>query len=449
MPSSSYDFFAPLGEFGQIRPHYHKMRRLHLLLEAHGSDVASTATHPLQGNANGIRAAVRAADYGKPGFIFVNNYERLVESMPTFNDTRFRLEWTEKNISMTIPSLHLPSFNVPRGSWWVWPYHLPIGKGRLQWATAQLLTKATRENRSAWIFSAIKGIPPTMEFMLGEGAYLLHCKCNANTTKGITTMSDIQVGTDPVASILLPSGVAVDIVVLSPEDADSVWNARNVAALARGADFFAISSNGSFQIQPKSNVTSVEVFTWPGTLSAAPAHLTIPVRSDSLSISPPTVTKIRAARLPTRTIPIAPTKKAQEPTMQEWIDYAAAFNVTLHLPADVSNIMVQLSVDYTGDAARLLYGDRLLTDNWYSGYEPLVGGFEVGLSYLADENDPGLLQDGTNLTLLVLPLNRSALEDNVFLQSKYWPAFSNNGTAIEVRSIVTTATKMIYFDHMF
>lgn len=24
MPSMSYDFFAPLGEFGQVRPHFHK-----------------------------------------------------------------------------------------------------------------------------------------------------------------------------------------------------------------------------------------------------------------------------------------------------------------------------------------------------------------------------------------------------------------------------------------
>ncbi len=33
MPSESYDFFAPLGEFGQPRQHYHQMRRLHLLIQ--------------------------------------------------------------------------------------------------------------------------------------------------------------------------------------------------------------------------------------------------------------------------------------------------------------------------------------------------------------------------------------------------------------------------------
>ena len=33
MPSESYDFFAPLGEFGQPRRHYHQMRRLHNMVK--------------------------------------------------------------------------------------------------------------------------------------------------------------------------------------------------------------------------------------------------------------------------------------------------------------------------------------------------------------------------------------------------------------------------------
>ena len=33
MPSESYDFFAPLGEFGQPRRHYHQMRRLHNMIK--------------------------------------------------------------------------------------------------------------------------------------------------------------------------------------------------------------------------------------------------------------------------------------------------------------------------------------------------------------------------------------------------------------------------------
>ena len=44
MPSITYDFFAPLGEFGQPRQHYHGMRRLHNTLRHFGAQVASTQT---------------------------------------------------------------------------------------------------------------------------------------------------------------------------------------------------------------------------------------------------------------------------------------------------------------------------------------------------------------------------------------------------------------------
>jgi beta-galactosidase len=44
MPSITYDFFAPLGEFGQPRAHYHAMRRLHNTLRHFGPQVASTKT---------------------------------------------------------------------------------------------------------------------------------------------------------------------------------------------------------------------------------------------------------------------------------------------------------------------------------------------------------------------------------------------------------------------
>jgi beta-galactosidase len=37
MPSITYDFFAPLGEMGQPRPHYHSMRRMHTFLQGYPS----------------------------------------------------------------------------------------------------------------------------------------------------------------------------------------------------------------------------------------------------------------------------------------------------------------------------------------------------------------------------------------------------------------------------
>ena len=84
---------------------------------------------------------------------------------------------------------------------------------------------------------------------------------------------------------------------------------------------------------------------------------------------------------------------------------------------------------------RVYYKDRLLTDNWFSGYTSAQGGAVVGLSYLAGEN-PGLLVDGVELTLMILPLERSSLEGGIFLQQRLWPSFgSSSNTSLTLKPL--------------
>ena len=125
--------------------------------------------------------------------------------------------------------------------------------------------------------------------------------------------------------------------------------------------------------------------------------------------------------------------------MKEWAA-AEKYSLTLSLPAGWEQagrqrMELTLAIDYAGDAARVYYKDRLLTDNWYSGYRG-DGALEVGLTYLAEEN-PGILTDGSVLELWILPLKKSTinLHENttdggakVFLQQDYWPSFDGVGT---------------------
>eukprot|EP00947_MAST-08B_sp_MAST-8B-sp1_P003902 g3902.t1 len=191
---------------------------------------------------------------------------------------------------------------------------------------------------------------------------------------------------------------------------------------------------------------------------------------------------------PPRDVPLAPSNKPREPTMEEW---RAAANYTIRLqnpptpPSPLSSsswsgswsgsgpspfddsakdgIDVILAVDYVGDAARLYLGDRLLTDNWFSGYaagpvDPATGdptpggGMQLGLTQLDDEHGGRLLQDGAALTLLVLPLKKASLEDNIFLQRRFWPDYRpgvqphlvHNGTAVAG----VNAVRMVFTSHL-
>lgn len=118
---------------------------------------------------------------------------------------------------------------------------------------------------------------------------------------------------------------------------------------------------------------------------------------------------------------------------------AAEYEVTLHFDAafNATATELRLAVDYDGDAARVFYNGKLLTDNWYSGYRG-DGQCEVGISYLsgASEGNAGLMQDGAKLTLQVLPLKETTLESMIWLQPQWWPDVDpQTGIALNVSAI--------------
>jgi hypothetical protein len=166
----------------------------------------------------------------------------------------------------------------------------------------------------------------------------------------------------------------------------------------------------------------------------------------------PKVALVKPATSP-RAVSVNPhSKKAQEPTAEEW-KAAAEYNITLSLPKgweghDNQTTELVLAIDYAGDAARVYFKDRLLTDNWFSGYVS-EGAMEVGLTYLSEEN-PGLLEDGAVLTLLILPLKKSTLdgtalkgEGSVFLQKSFWPDFGGNASVLRLNELRWVATAHI------
>ena len=94
LPVKSYDFNAPIGEFGQINPQYYWLRRLHLFLHDFGgplSQMPLSLPDLLPTNKTDLatlRWAVRSD--GNSGYVFVNNYQRL-QPMPAKTNVQFKL----------------------------------------------------------------------------------------------------------------------------------------------------------------------------------------------------------------------------------------------------------------------------------------------------------------------------------------------------------------------
>jgi hypothetical protein len=146
MPVKTYDFQAPLGEFGQNNPHYFMLRKIHLFMQDWGDILAPMeASFPCKqdikkGDDSFLRWAVRSKD--SSGFIFINNYERLQNLS------------AKKGVQLEACGVKLPKLNIPAGTMCI----LPVNIDGIRYATAQLITK-----RDGKIYlEQIKGIPTTL-----------------------------------------------------------------------------------------------------------------------------------------------------------------------------------------------------------------------------------------------------------------------------------------------
>src|SRR5690606_13549471 len=87
LPKINYDYQAPIGEFGQLRPHHATLKLLHLFLASYGDRLAPMVTVLPETNAGlaaddvtTLRYAVRASQ-GR-GFVFMHNFQDHVELQP-------------------------------------------------------------------------------------------------------------------------------------------------------------------------------------------------------------------------------------------------------------------------------------------------------------------------------------------------------------------------------
>lgn len=106
MPVKNYDFQAPLAEYGQIRPQYHLLRRLHLFLHDWGAALAGMPPTMPDKRPTGrddvttLRWCARSD--GQSGFVFVNNYERV---SPTSTVRPFVIRSSKCFLSARLPKI--------------------------------------------------------------------------------------------------------------------------------------------------------------------------------------------------------------------------------------------------------------------------------------------------------------------------------------------------------
>lgn len=139
LPVKTYDFQAPLGEFGQRNPHFYSLRPLHLFMHDFGELLAPmTSVFPQadkeqkKGDDSYLRWSYRHAPQktGKTSaFVFINNYERLQNLT------------AKKNVQFEVGGVKFPqkAITIPANAMDIFPVNIKIDDVCIDYATAQLV----------------------------------------------------------------------------------------------------------------------------------------------------------------------------------------------------------------------------------------------------------------------------------------------------------------------
>ncbi len=435
LPIKNYDFQAPLGEYGQMRPSFKIMKLFNYFLNDYGAQLAPMVPYaPLKtpksaSDLSVPRVALRTDGYS--GFIFTNNYVRQY-TMPT---------WIGFQTTVKLPgeTLRVPEspINIPSGSYFIWPVNLRLDGALLKYSTAQPFMVLRDAAIVQYVFFAIPGIPS--EFVL-DAATIRDLKVSHGSV--IHENKKIRInfpshGANTTVDITAENGKKVRILLLSHEEAENAWNpaiqGKRRLMLFSGSAFW----DESQLYLRKDGESRMRMSLYPELENDLQSDVSIEkegksgiFQSYSIGGNTKKVIQLRyqQTRVASPVLPVqvgAPRMKghpgvASAPE-ENWYQQAASWNIYIPQDALKGCWNAFLQIQYVGDEAQLRTASRLLDDDYYNGTT-----WEIGLKRYAAEfqNEP--------LKLDIHPLRSDA---PIYFQKQYRPAFQKSGQTAKVLDI--------------
>ena len=154
-PILSYDFQAPLSEYGEVREQYGLLNMLHMFVNDFGEEFApmiavDSGNTVAADDTNSLRYGMRTD--GKRGFVFVNHYQRLTELADI------------ENAVISAENVEFPPIDVKGEVSFFMPFNMKMGDSVLEYATAQPLCKCGE----TYFFAEIPNIKAEYKFSKGS-----------------------------------------------------------------------------------------------------------------------------------------------------------------------------------------------------------------------------------------------------------------------------------------
>ncbi len=429
MEAKSYDFQAPLGEFGQFNETYRTMRALHLFLADFGGELAPMpayfpATLP-KSRDDTATPRVTARTDGTHGFIFFNNYER---NYPLDEHRDFQVTLKLPGETLTVPRSPL---TIPTGAYGIWPVNLDLGGTTLRYATVEPLCRISDGKVETIAFFAWPGMPADFAFRLAAGERIEASSARVSREGDLAYVEGVEPGLAAALRIAHAGGRETQLLVLPRAQALDLSRAR-----LGGRDRLVLSRAGAWFDGDKVFLASRDSAALEAGIFPAFERAPVGFRADRrdgvfqryvstarVAANPVSarITRVKnaAPSMPAKLNPNPRRHVAMEPDDADF-DRAAVWHLDFPADAIADPARKFLRIDYEGDVARIYAGDRFDNDNFYKGVP-----WELGLWRFTPEE----LRRG--LDLKILPLRA---DTPLFLERSARPAFPGGADALALKS---------------
>lgn len=362
VPKLSYDFQAPLGEFGQIRESYRRLKTLHCFAQTYQEELCGLGTVLPDGasqiapkDLETLRYAVRTD--GKRGFVFINNYQDH-EITPDKKDETIILTLKDEIISFS-------DISIAGDENCIFPFHMDLCGMDLVSATAQPVTYVENEGERTYVFMRPQGTKA--KFLFGKSVRVNETDANS-----------FVMSMDEEAELFTISEgeKKCRILVVSRKLSDNMYKLDEHALLFTGAAVLKKKEGIWLETREADN----KVQTYPAGLLDQSKYVTCSSKSQDAVLGEYVVER-------------------DEKKVDIEVKPVGEHRYTISLPEDCTDGVQDLilRLDYSGDIGHAFFDGKMINDNFCNGDI-----WEIGLRTFKEEltKNP--------LTIYITPLREGA-----------------------------------------
>lgn len=400
LPVVSYDFQAPIGEFGFVKPSYSYYRLLHSFIRENEHSLAVCQPVPPDSAPVSLtdpstprfmaRSFTSGIDGGTYGYVFFTTYMRTY-ALQAVSNVQIQLQLPQEQILIS-------NFSIPANRAGFFPFRFSFGERVFPYLTAQPVTRVHTPEEEIYFFAAIDGVPVRIAAPNGLS---ITCSGTAKKEPGCTytEYADIAPSRQRALTFTDELGYRYSIVVLPFQDALNLTHVTgekgDYAVLCTDPVFFT-QAEAWIQQQNPDPCTSIAV--WQD-----PRFLTLPRRAvrDGIFTQyrlPGSLENPEISILPRAVPAITEQNPLTRFLFTPSVDSCGEFELSVPMELMEKYEDIRLFLAVAGDVLQIYDGQQLVYDFFNMG-TPI----ELGLRRFYDS-----LKEGKPLILKVSPLAASA-----------------------------------------